>query len=212
MDVILKLERENGTLLAQADDSPGSADPVLEFTVPADVKALVAVIEDVHGRGKPNFVYRVVVRPVGASPDPDFRVFLTDAEMNVPSGGSRLVEVAIDRRGYNGPVKLAFDKLPPGIQVQGTEVPAGANGCSAGSGRSGEPSRTRGCRSARGTYSGGDRVTRQQHRSESAADTAGRGANASAAQPAALAGERTGPVPDAEGDSTLRREVGQPAR
>lgn len=129
MDAVLKLQRDNGTLLAQGDDSPASPDPVLDFTVPADVRSLVAVLEDVHGRGQPSFIYRMVVQPI--TPDSgvkEYRLYLPSAEMNVPLSGSNVVEVEIERRGYTGPVRLNMDGLPPGVQVQGLDVPAGANG------------------------------------------------------------------------------------
>jgi hypothetical protein len=129
MDAVLKLQRDNGTLLARGDDSPGSPDPIVDFTVPADVRTLVAVLEDVHGRGQPNFIYRLVVQPIAAdSGVKEFRLYLPSAEMNVPAGGSQVVEVEIERQGYTGPIRLALDGLPAGVQVQGLDVPAGANG------------------------------------------------------------------------------------
>jgi len=129
MDAVLKLQRDNGTQLAQSDDSPGSPDPLLDYTVPADVQSFVVSVEDVHGRGGANFIYRVVVRPVnGETSAKDFRLFVPSAEMNVPMGGSRIVEVDVERAGYTGPIHLAFAGLSAGIQVQGVDVPAGANG------------------------------------------------------------------------------------
>jgi hypothetical protein len=129
MDAVLKLQREDGTLLAQADDTPDSPDPVLDFTVPPDLQSLVVAIEDLHDRGQPNFIYRLVVRSLAdGSGEPDFLLLLPSAEINVPTGGSHVVEVEVERRGYNGPIRLALDALPAGVQVQGVDVPAGANG------------------------------------------------------------------------------------
>ncbi len=129
MDAVLKLERDNGALLAQADDAPDSPDPALDFTVPVDLQALVVIVEDLHGRGQANFIYRVVVRPIGADAGvKDFRVFLPSAALNVPMGGHHVAEVDVERRGYAGPIRLALDGLPAGVQEQGLDVPAGANG------------------------------------------------------------------------------------
>ncbi|MGH7170024.1 MAG: hypothetical protein ACRELG_07100 [Gemmataceae bacterium] len=129
MDAVLKLQRDNGTLLAQGDDSPGSPDPILDFTVPADVKSLVAVLEDIHGRGQPNFIYRMVVQSNAPdSGDKEYRLYLPGAEVNVPLGGSNIIEVEIERRGYKGPIRLGVDGLPASVQVQGLDVPAGASG------------------------------------------------------------------------------------
>jgi hypothetical protein len=129
LDAVLKLQRDNGALLAQADDMPDSPDPTLDFTVPADLQTLVVAVEDLHGRGQPNFVYRVVIRPAAdAAAVKDFSLSLPAAEMSVPAGGNSVIEVGVERRGYAGPLRLAFDGLPPGVGVQGTEVPAGATG------------------------------------------------------------------------------------
>jgi len=129
MDAVLKLERDNGTLLAQADDTPGSPDPLLDFTVPADVKSLVVAVEDLHGRGGPKCVYRVVIQALGGdSAVKDFRLFLSSAEMNVPIASSRVVEVDVERDGYSGPILLTFERLPGSGSVSGLDVPAGANG------------------------------------------------------------------------------------
>jgi hypothetical protein len=129
LDAVLKLQREDGALLAQADDAPGSPDPTLDFTVPADLKTLVVAVEDLHGRGQPNYVYRIVVRPAAeAAAITDFALFLSGSELSVPAGGSTVIEVGVERRGYAGPIRLAFDGLPTGIAVQGSEVPAGATG------------------------------------------------------------------------------------
>ncbi|HTU18951.1 MAG TPA: hypothetical protein VMG10_12900 [Gemmataceae bacterium] len=129
MDAVLKLHRDSGTLLAQGDDSPGSTDPILDFTVPAGVQSLVTVIEDVHGRGQPSFIYRLVVQPITANSGiKDYRLYLPTAELNVPLAGSNIIEVEVERRGYQGPIRLGVDGLPDGVQVQGLDVPAGASG------------------------------------------------------------------------------------
>jgi hypothetical protein len=129
LDAVLKIQREDGALLAQADDAPDSPDPVLDLTVPADLQTLVVAVEDLHGRGQPNFVYRVVVRPAAdAATVKDYSLSVAAGEMSVPVGGTQVVEVGVERRGYTGPVRLAFDGLPPGIGVHGADIPAGATG------------------------------------------------------------------------------------
>ncbi|MGE3807546.1 MAG: hypothetical protein AB7K24_23020 [Gemmataceae bacterium] len=127
MDAVLKLLRDNGQQLAQADDRPGSPDPLLDYTVPKDVTSLTVAVEDLHGRGKDAYLYRVVVRPADGD-EQNFRALLPAGEFNVPTGTTRIYEVEIDRLGYQGPLQLAFDKLPAGVQLQGGDVPAGATG------------------------------------------------------------------------------------
>jgi hypothetical protein len=124
LDGVLTLRNETGAQLARSDDQPGTLDPGLEFTVPAaGVTAVVAVVADVHGRGGPEFVYRLAVTPVG---QPDFSLSLTEDRQQVPRNGSALLRVKATRTGYNGPIKLTLTGLPPGVAVAGDEIPAGA--------------------------------------------------------------------------------------
>jgi hypothetical protein len=126
-DALLKLQRDEGALLAQADDGPEGADHGLDFTVPAGLQNLVISVEDLHGRGGANFIYRVVVRPL-AAPAREFRLSVPAGEINVPAAGTHIVEVGVERHGYTGPVRLSFDSLAAGVAVSGTDVPANATG------------------------------------------------------------------------------------
>lgn len=129
MDAVLELRREDGAVLARVDDVPNSPDPALDFAVPPDLKKLIVAVMDAHGRGQADFIYRVVVQPaVLASAARDFQLFVQPAEMTVPIGGTRMFEVEVERAGYAGPTRLAFDQLPAGVKAEGLDVPAGATG------------------------------------------------------------------------------------
>lgn len=135
LDGVLRLTDAKGKELAKGDDvdvppaAPGlqatrSADPSLDFTVPADVKLLAVEVRDGLERGGVNFGYRLTVEPAAD----DFALEQTAAEINVPLGGTAAVPVGVLRRGYNGPVTLALPNLPPGLTTQGGYVPEGGTG------------------------------------------------------------------------------------
>lgn len=128
LDTALELRRENGAVLAANDDAPGTTDSLLDFTVPKDVDALIVAIKDAHGRGSENSVYRLQVSLPATPPlKPDFRLIVEQDRHNVLQAGKHVVKVRVDRQGYQGPIKLAFGQIPPGVAVEGMEIPAGVD-------------------------------------------------------------------------------------
>lgn len=133
LDGMLRVIDQTGRLLGQADDSnlpplaPGlpavqSADPALELTVPAGATLAVVELRDQRGRGGVNFGYRLHLTPAL----PDFSLSLGAAELNVPRGGVGLLNVAVTRRGYLGPIGLTLQGLPAGWTAKGGRVAANA--------------------------------------------------------------------------------------
>jgi hypothetical protein len=53
LDTALVIRNAAGVVLAQAEDSPGTLDPVLEYTVPDKVTAITVGVVDSQGRGGP---------------------------------------------------------------------------------------------------------------------------------------------------------------
>ncbi len=121
-----------GRQLALVDDvplpaAPGqqpvqSADPVLDFTVPAGLASVQIEVSDKTGRGGIGYCYRLTVEPATA----DFHVDLPATELNVPRGGSAALIVPIRRLGYDGGITLTIPDLPAGLTVQGGHVPPGS--------------------------------------------------------------------------------------
>jgi hypothetical protein len=124
LDGVLFVRDEKGSQLALNDDQPNTVDPGLDFTIPANTTGIVVALKDVAGRGGPDFVYHLAVSRLDR---PDFSLALADARHLIPSGGSALVRVIAKRNGFNGPIKLSFNGLPPGIEPVGDEIAAGSN-------------------------------------------------------------------------------------
>jgi len=122
MDALVTVYGKDGKKLASRDDL-GGADPVIPFEVPKDVHEVAVAVEDLLGRGGPQFAYRLEARKEAA----DFQMQLVTPFVNVPAGGTAIVVVNVQRRGYDGAVKLSIPNLPPGyIQAGGTVAPAAA--------------------------------------------------------------------------------------
>ncbi|MDA0589180.1 MAG: hypothetical protein O2820_16675 [Planctomycetota bacterium] len=128
VDATLEIQNEAGGRLALNDDAAGSPDPLLDYTVPADVKTLLLTVTDTDGRFGPDCIYRVAVTPIpGSGGSPDFRLAMTQQSQSVAAGDRILVKVVADRNEFDGPIELRFDSLPAGIQVQGTQIAAGTS-------------------------------------------------------------------------------------
>jgi hypothetical protein len=122
VDGVLSIRNDQGAQLAGADDVPGSPDPLIaDFTVPANVSKIMVAAKDLLGRGGAEFNYRLVVRDLAR---PDFNLSLAADRILIPAGGTQVVQVIVDRQGYQGPIKLELPGIPSNIQVQGTEIAA----------------------------------------------------------------------------------------
>jgi hypothetical protein len=121
---VLTLRNPDGAQLANNDDRGNVADPGFDFTVPDGVTSVELALNDLQGRGGPEFLYRIAVTPTGR---PNFALQLSQERHHVPLAGTALMRVHANRAGYNGAIKLAFDGLPEGVLVAGGEIPAGAS-------------------------------------------------------------------------------------
>jgi hypothetical protein len=125
IDAVLTVYDSSGkNVLSTNDDQPRMSDAGLDFTVPADAKDFVVGLKDLIGRGGEDCIYRLTIVPQDR---PDFLLALSEDRVNVPRGGRALVRLAVERRGYNGPIDMAFDGLPTGIAVENAQIPAGSN-------------------------------------------------------------------------------------
>jgi hypothetical protein len=111
------------TLYYRNDDGgPGfGKDARLTFDPPADGTYLVRV-EDVRGLGGEEFGYHLVVR----EPRPDFQLSLSTDNPNIPRGGAIVITANIRRiDGFDAPVDVALENLPPGITASMTRIERG---------------------------------------------------------------------------------------
>ena len=80
-------------------------------------------VSDLEGRSGADFVYRLRVGP----PQPDYRLWMTPASLNIPADGSARVTLHMDRiHGFEGDVRVNLDFPPLSIACEGGVVPAGA--------------------------------------------------------------------------------------
>ena len=96
-----------------------SNDPFLNFTVPKDAHEITVAVEDLAERGGPLYGYRLITRRAAE----DFRLAIGSAFVNIPAGGTALLNVDADRRGYDGPIQLTIPDLPKGVTVEGGFIP-----------------------------------------------------------------------------------------
>src|SRR5262249_20868745 len=76
-------------------------------------------VSDARGSGGPNHAYRVTVRP----PRPDFSVSFKPTAPSVWKGGAIPVSVTATRLdGFDGPIRLELQGLPPGFHAPATFI------------------------------------------------------------------------------------------
>jgi hypothetical protein len=104
------------------DGGPGyGKDSRLFFDPPADGEYTVRV-GDARNDGGPNFGYRLTVRP----PRPEFTVSFNPTMPSVWKGGAVPVAVTVNRLdGYDGPVQIKLENLPPGFEAPTTFIEGG---------------------------------------------------------------------------------------
>jgi hypothetical protein len=113
------------TLYYRNDDGgPGyGRDSRLTFDPPADGEFQVR-IGDSRGQGNPLQAYRLTVRP----PRPSFSVSFNPTAPAVWKGSGIAVTATAERSdGFDGPIEVQLDHLPPGFSAPPTTIPAGEN-------------------------------------------------------------------------------------
>ena len=86
-------------------------DSRVTFTAPA-AGTYFFRLTDSRGTGGAHHAYRLTL----AAPEPDYDLFVTPSNPNVPRGGRVPVTVfAFRRDGFNGPIEVAFRDLPDGL-------------------------------------------------------------------------------------------------
>jgi hypothetical protein len=119
VDPIVRTLRLSGAILSEVDDTYGK-DPRLEWTAPSD-GVFAVQLQDLHGRGGPGLGYVLLARPAR----PDFVLTCDPDKVNIGPGARSCVFVKVERReGFSGPVRMAWDGLPPGVTASPVTVPA----------------------------------------------------------------------------------------
>ncbi|MEZ6110340.1 MAG: hypothetical protein R3C99_04915 [Pirellulaceae bacterium] len=122
LDGVLMVRNEKGGQLARGDDQNGTADPMVEYTIPDKVEHVVLAVKDLINRGGDDFYYRLEVTDISHG---DYGLTMDADRVNVATSGRQLLNLNIDRRGYEGPVELTFPGLPSDVQVAGNAISAG---------------------------------------------------------------------------------------
>lgn len=130
---LLVMRDQDGEELASAGDQPPDellsnisvraetfGDPAIGIRVPEGVTELALSVEDLLGRGGPGYAYRLVARKQPA----DFIVRLDETHVNVPRDGSASVSFTLERRGYDGSIRIVAEGLPEAVEVAGGNIPA----------------------------------------------------------------------------------------
>jgi len=119
-DLNLRLLKADGSQVAAAEDFDPLEDGRINFTFPEDGKYTL-VVSDLHGRGGPEFAYRIAVKPAA----PLAQLQLSSDSLSVPQEGVALVTVTAQRHGYGGRIQLKLRNAPEGISLPETIIPAG---------------------------------------------------------------------------------------
>lgn len=141
LSALITVTDSEGKQLARAGDEPVFAgltavsqsltarDPYLALQTPPKGGLVTVAVEDLARRGGPGFAYRLLVRQV---PE-DYSLTVVTPQANIPLGGTALVVVGVDRKGFDGPIQLQIANPPKGLRVEGGFVPFEGDRTSGGS-------------------------------------------------------------------------------
>jgi len=118
-DPVLAVLDPKGEPRGEDDDKLGR-DARIERRIDSRDGLLVSV-RDYYGRGGDRFVYRIEVEPVakGVAISADL------GHRTVPRSGALAVPVAVERRGFEGPVTVLAGELPEGVLARPVTIPPG---------------------------------------------------------------------------------------
>ena len=131
LDSVLQILNAEGRQLASNDDSAGTQDSAIRWTVPADGDYHIAV-RDHLGQGGPDYFYRIELAAI--APEIVFGVIRANPNdprnqdrqsFAIPRGGRYAQVLTVTRRDTSGPLKIEFPGLPPGVTAIADELDAG---------------------------------------------------------------------------------------
>ena len=113
-DLYLRLHKADGSQIAVARQERQT---VLDAEIPEDGQYSLQV-EDLLGGGSPGHVYRIDVSDTYSG----FALHAEQLQYSSPQGGTFVVKVLAQRRGYDGPIDLAVEGLGDGITLEGNKL------------------------------------------------------------------------------------------
>ena len=130
---LIVVSDESGKRLAAAGDAPlpvdvaavqassrTLGDPLLLFKVPVGVQRITVSVEDLAKRGGTHYAYRLTAKRAAY----DLRATIVTPFLNIPAGGTAIVAIDVERRGFMGPLKVEPVNLPAGLTVSGGDLAA----------------------------------------------------------------------------------------
>jgi hypothetical protein len=125
LDAVLEVFDANGKLAVESDDSTQTKDPKLHWKAPSDGTFHLA-IRDLHGRGGERFLYHLGMK----RGEPDFEVAGEYYYAQIAPGTQMIWFAKVNRvNGYDGPVGIFVENLPPGVSAEPVAIPAGMSHC-----------------------------------------------------------------------------------
>lgn len=117
LDPVIWICDKSGKSLKEADDVAGlQTDARLKWTSPDDGEYQFRIRDRLASRGDRRYTYRVRVT---TAVTPNFSVRLASDAVSLEPGQSAKVKVLIDRGlGFNVPIDILWDQLPPGLTVE----------------------------------------------------------------------------------------------
>ena len=128
IDAELELRDGKGVRLAVSDDTPEGPDPKLTYKIPKETTKITAAVRDVNGNGGAQCIYRFQAVRKPPQKAPAFSLKVLEDNHTVLKGRKSVLKVEALRDGYDGPIELVLESLPPGLQVSGQTIPAAATG------------------------------------------------------------------------------------
>lgn len=95
-------------------------DPILLYRIPEGVTKVRIAVEDLARRGGQHYGYRLKLRQAAF----EVKALVITPYVNIPAGGTAVVAVDVERRGFGGAVKVTPVGLPEGVTVAGGELSA----------------------------------------------------------------------------------------
>jgi hypothetical protein len=125
LDAVLEVFHADGKLAVESDDATQTKDPKLHWKSPSDGTFFLA-IRDLHGRGGERFLYHLSMK----RGEPDFEVSGEYYYAQLAPGTQMIWFAKVNRvNGYDGPVEIFVENLPPGVTAEPVTIPSGMTHC-----------------------------------------------------------------------------------